>query len=365
MWLIILVIILICGMVECCLMRKSFGSLPRGERLERIKQSPNYSDGKFQNLEPTLQLTQDKPMVYMFLKMLFGKKLDNAKPKEALLSAKTDLKNIDRSENVFVWFGHSSCFIQIDGKRFLIDPVFYAASPLSSMNKPFKGAGIYTADDMPDIDYLLISHDHWDHLEYKTVMTLKDKPTKIITGLGVGEHFEYWGFEPSRIIELDWNDSIEIDVNFKVYCLPARHFSGRGLLRNPSLWAAFLIQSPSKNIFISGDGGYGSHFADIARRFPNIDFAILENGQYSDNWKYIHTQPDLLPEIVKVLNPKRFVTVHNSKFSLSDRHRWYEPLDRISEVSERNYLPLITPMIGEKVELDNAGQTFQKWWKNN
>jgi L-ascorbate metabolism protein UlaG (beta-lactamase superfamily) len=337
--------------------------MPRGERLDRVRQSPNYRDGKFQNLEPTQQLTNDKPMIALFFKMLFGKRLDNAKPREALPTVKTDLKSLDRAENVFVWFGHSSCFIQIDGKRFLIDPVFHSASPFSFTNKPFKGTDIYTASDLPDIDYLLISHDHWDHLEYRTVLTLKDKATKIVTGLGVGEHFEYWGFEPSHIIELDWNDSIAIADGFTLHCLPARHFAGRFLRRNPSLWVGFLLQTPSKTVYISGDGGYGKHFAEIARRFPSIDFAVLENGQYSQNWQYIHTQPDLLPETVRDLQPKRFVTVHNSKYSLSDQHRWYEPLARIAAVAERDSLPLLTPKIGEKVDLDDAGQRFERWWE--
>ena len=152
----------------------SFGRTPSGERKEKVKNSPNYRDGKFQNLSHTPQLTGDKGYIGIMYEFLFVKH-ERVTPTDKIPSVKTDLLHLDRNEDILVWFGHSSYFIQIDGKRILADPVFSkAASPVSFVNKAFDGADGYTAEDMPDIDYLFISHDHWDHLDYKSVMALKD-----------------------------------------------------------------------------------------------------------------------------------------------------------------------------------------------
>jgi L-ascorbate metabolism protein UlaG (beta-lactamase superfamily) len=280
-----------------------------------------------------------------------------------LPSVKTDLKQLDINEDILIWMGHSSLFIQTDGKRILIDPTLLSASPVSFFNKPFKGAQIYAPDDIPDIDYLIITHDHWDHLDYRTVKRLKARTGKVICALGVGEHFEYWGFDKDRIVELDWNESAELENGFVVHCLPARHFSGRGFSRNKTLWASFMLQTASKSIYLSGDGGYDTHFAEIAERFGNIDLAVVENGQYSEDWKYIHLLPDDLLKAVKDLHANRLLTVHNSKYALG-KHAWKEPLVNISEAAEKNSLNLITPMIGEPVRLNDTTQVFGKWWEN-
>ena len=131
---------------------------------------------------------------------------------------------------------------------------------------------------MPDIDCLIVTHDHWDHLDYRTVMQLKERIGRVVCPLGVGEHFEYWGFNSDRIVELDWNESCGLSDGFRIHCLPARHFSGRGLQRNRSLWASFLVESPSRRVYLAGDGGYDTHFAEIGRRFAPIDLAVVENG---------------------------------------------------------------------------------------
>ena len=234
--------------------------------------------------------------------------------------------------------------------------------PVSFINKPFKGTEIYTPEDIPEIDYLVITHDHWDHLDYNTVIKLKDRIGKIICGLGVGENFEHWGFDKDRIIELDWHENVILDNGFIINCLPSRHFSGRSFSRDKTLWSSYMIQSPTKNIFISGDTGYDSHFAEISKEFPQIDLAIMENGQYNQAWSNIHLMPDHLVQAAKDLHGKRLMTYHNSKYALS-RHRWYEPLENISDANERDSLNLITPMIGEPVYLNDSLQSFSKWWK--
>ena len=213
MWIIlsIVVIVAIAGIVF--MNQPSFGRIPRGERLARIERSPNYQNGAFRNLHETPFMTSDKGRLRGLMDFIFKDK-SGLQPDTALTVVKTDVKQIDPEEDVLVWFGHSSYLIQTDGMRFLVDPVFCMASPVSFINKPFKGTDVYQPEDMPDIDYLIISHDHWDHLDYHTVLALKNRIGNVICGLGVGEHFEYWGFEKERIIELDWEDEVRLDSLF-------------------------------------------------------------------------------------------------------------------------------------------------------
>jgi L-ascorbate metabolism protein UlaG (beta-lactamase superfamily) len=212
---------------------------------------------------------------------------------------------------------------------------------------------------MSDIDFLIITHDHYDHLDYRTVKHLKNRTGKIICPLGVGEHLERWGFSKNRIMELDWNENAVLDSAFMIHCLPARHFSGRGLSFNKTLWASFILQTPLLNIYLSGDSGYDTHFAEVGKQFPDIDLAIMENGQYSKDWKFIHMMPEYLVKAIKDLNPRKTFTIHNSKYALS-KHSWHEPLDNISNAAEQDSLNLITPMIGETVYLNDTVQIFKK-----
>lgn len=362
MWITLAIIFIVFVGIIIFINQPEFGRLPQGERLERIQRSPNYREGKFQNISPTQQITSDKSIIGSALDFLF-RKVEGLRPEINLPVIKTDLKKIGKKEDVLVWLGHSSLFIQANGKRFLVDPVFISASPVSFFNKPFKGTDLYTPNNIPDIDYLIITHDHWDHLDYNTVKQLKDKTEKVICTLGVGEHLEYWGFQKDRIIELDWNENTTPDNELTIHCLPTRHFSGRGLSPNKTLWGSFMLQMQDKNIYLSGDGGYDSHFAEISKQFGKIDFAVLENGQYDKDWKYIHLMPEDLIHAVKDLNAERMITVHNSKYALA-KHAWKNPLDNISDVAEKNSLNLSTPMIGEPVYLNDTTQVFKKWWKD-
>lgn len=242
-------------------------------------------------------------------------------------------------------FGHSSYYIQSGGKRILVDPVFEDAAPISFLNQPFDGTDIYRAADMPDIDYLIITHDHWDHLDYKTVTALLPRVNKVVCPLGVGEYFEYWGCPQSKIIELDWDEHCKTDSDFTIYALTSRHFSGRTLRSNQTLWASYMIVSPTQTIYISGDGGYGEHFKKIATAFPSIDLAIMENGQYNKDWRHIHLMPDELKISVEELNPKMVMAGHNSKYALA-KHPWDEPLHTAASIRG-----VIMPKIGEIVKL--------------
>ncbi len=326
-----------------------FGRLPRGERLERVMRSPNFRDGEFRNVEPTALMTSEKGRWAAMLEFLFKKSPAGLRPSSPLPSVKTDLRALDPERNLLVWFGHSSYLFHIGGRRVLVDPVFCNASPVSFVNKPFPGTDIYRPEDMPDVDCLVITHDHWDHLDYETVKRLKGRVRKVVCPLGVGEHFEYWGFDPERLVELDWNETAAAGGGITVHCLPARHFSGRGLRSNRTLWASFLVEAAGRKVFVGGDGGYGAHYADIGKRFPHIDLAVMENGQYNVDWRYIHTLPEYLHAEVGDLNPKRVLTVHHSKYALA-RHPWDEPLENARKLAEDDSLDVLRPMIGEVVE---------------
>lgn len=338
-----------------------FGKLPSGARLKEIRQSVNYKNGQFQNLNETPMFTAEEGMFTVLRQFLFDKK-KRVKPVDIIPSVKTNLLNVDPAKDILVWFGHSSYFMQVDEKKILVDPVFSGtASPVSFNIKAFKGTDIYTTEDIPEIEFLFISHDHWDHLDYETVLKLKPKIKKIICALGVGEHLEYWGFDKNIINELEWNEEINLGEKFVVNAVPARHFSGRSFVRNKSIWISFVLKTPTMKIFIGGDSGYDTHFAEIGKTFGPFDWAILENGQYNKNWKYIHMQPAETLQAAKDLKAKQLFPVHNSKFPLS-LHPWDEPLRKITELNAEAGLNLATPMIGEEIFLKDHAQMFSKWW---
>ena len=338
-----------------------FGSLPGEARLHKIKASANYKDGSFKNLSHTPDLTEGSSYYSVMKQFVFGKK-ERVKPVDAIPSVYTDIKHLPAHEDALVWFGHSSYYLQVDGKKILVDPVFSgAASPVPPTTPAFKGADRYTANDLPEIDYLLISHDHWDHLDYETIMRLKPKVKKVFCGLGIGEHLEHWGYDAAIIFEGDWYQGFKPDKGFAITVTPARHFSGRGLVRNKALWVSFVLQTPKHKIYIGGDSGYDAHFAEIGKKFGPFNLAILENGQYDKQWKYIHMQPDEVAMAARDLGAARLLPVHSGKFSLAN-HPWDEPLKRITALAEKMDIMLVTPMIGEKVLLNDTTQKFGAWW---
>ncbi len=361
MFILLSLIIIFILSIYLFLREPKFGKLPTGKALERIKLSPNYKDGQFQNLEFTPNLAEGASMIRVMQKFFFEKSKNN-KPPHPLPSKKTDLLNLDPAKNILVWFGHSSYFMQIDGKKFLVDPVFSgAASPLSFTTRSFPGSDVYTTTDIPEIDYLIITHDHWDHLDYKTIINLKPKVNLVITGLGVAPHLESWGYASSKIIELDWNENASLQNGFSVTAVPARHFSGRTFTRNKSLWNAFVLQTPTLKLFIGGDSGYGAHFETTGKKFGPFDLAVLECGQYNLYWKYIHMMPEEVVKAAIDLQAKNILPVHWAKFSLS-LHDWDEPIKRVTAEAERKNISVIHPMIGEEVDLRNFN-TFSKWWE--
>lgn len=363
MLIIVAIVLALIVLVYAFIQQPKFGRYPGEGRLKKIKASANYKDGQFQNLSHTPALTEGASYSGVMKEFFFGKN-KRGTPSDNLPSIKSDLFNLALTEDVLVWFGHSSYFIQIDGKKILVDPVLSgSASPIKFTTSSFKGSDVYSVADIPLIDYLFLTHDHWDHLDYDTICSLKPKIGKVITGLGVGAHLERWGYSKEMIIERDWNEEVQLENGFMVYTVPARHFSGRGFKRNRSLWMSFVLITPTQKIFIGGDSGYDTHFATIGKAFGPFDLVILENGQYDKNWKYIHMMPEEVVQAAEDLKARKLLTVHWAKFSLAI-HAWDEPIIRVSKAAKEKKMPLLHPIIGEVLKLKDAAHHSFAWWND-
>jgi len=338
-----------------------FGQAPQGDQLSAIEASPHYRDGQFHNALPTPGYTGSKSTLRAWWDFLTVK-TDNARPAAPLPVVKTDLARLPAEQETLVWLGHSSWYLQLAGKRILIDPVFSSyAAPFSFLNKAFDGDYPWKAEAMPEIDLLIISHDHYDHLDYATIKALMPKVKRVVTPLGVGSHLRYWGMKPEIIEERDWNQSVRISDALTVHLLPARHFSGRGLKRNQTLWGSFMFVTPQRKVYYSGDSGYGPHFRAIGEQFGEVDLAIMENGQYDQDWKYIHMQPAETAQAAADLNARAVVPGHNGRFVLA-KHSWNDPLIQLARASQDKNYRLLTPELGEPVQVNSATQQFREWW---
>ena len=346
--LIILAVLIVLAIVTVGILHHpAFGRKMSKERKARIETSPNYRDGMFQNKIPTPQFTGDKSMFGALWEFLTDSKKDRT-PKEAVPAVKTDLKSLPTDRDWLMWFGHSSYLFCLDGKRYLVDPVLKMEFPVTVMMHPFKGTDIYSPDDMPDIDVLIVTHEHWDHLDYATLRDLKDKVKHVVCPLGVAEYLEYWGYDPQRITEMDWYETVNYQLS-TISCLPTRHFSNRLFKRNQTLWASFVVESGGKKVYIGGDGGYDDRFKEVYERFGSVDLALMENGQYNRDWANIHLMPEDLEKAILDLKAKQIFTVHHDKFSLAP-HAWTEPDSVAHDIAKRNAIRLLDQPIGMVVE---------------
>lgn len=338
-----------------------FGAKAEGQRLNSMRSKNNYNGESFDNLEPTPALAENVGY-YDLLKSFFLEKKSRVKPAGSIPVVYTDLQAIPKNENAFVWFGHSSYWLQLDGKRILVDPVFSKyASPVRVGIKAFEMDYTYTAKDIPDVDILIITHDHWDHLDYNTFQALKSRVKHIVTGLGVGAHLEKWGYPAENITELYWGESTT-QAGLHFTSTTSRHFSGRSFKRNVTLWSSFVLQSKNLKLFIGGDSGYGKHFKTIGEQYGPFDYAILENGQYNEKWPYIHMMPEQVIVASKDLQTKYTIPVHSSKFPLAS-HPWDEPLNRVTKHAKVENIDLVTPIIGQAVDLDHYTK-LPEWWRD-
>jgi len=299
-----ILIVVLSAIIFVFMQQRPFGKTPSGEHLAKIGQSPQYKNNRFENLKETPMLAEGTSYVKMLGDFFFSKGIDR-EPASPLPHIKTDLKALPE-QPVMVWFGHSSYLISLGGKNYLVDPVFSERpSPVQyAGSKSYNGTMVYTADDFPEIDLVVISHDHYDHLDYNTIVKLKDKVKVFCTPLGVGSHLVYWGVPKERIHELDWWQSITPIQGIDLVATPARHFSGRGFVNNKTLWASYVLKAEGKSIFIGGDSGYDDSFKKIGEKYGPFDIAMLECGQYDKQWPYIHMMPEESVQASIDLKPK-------------------------------------------------------------
>jgi len=337
-----------------------FGSVPEGNRLERIKKLPNYKDGALINLSPTPVKPDDVSYWDMITAIL--KSNPRRTPSKPLPSVKPDFTKTDQTK--VIWFGHSSYLIQVDGLNILVDPVFSTrTSPFSFIGtKNYEGTNFIKPEDLPDPDIILITHDHYDHLDYPTILKLKDRTRYFITSLGVGAHLERWGIESNKITELIWGEQTRTLGGLEFTAAPARHFTGRGVKRNLTLWSAFVLQTANHKLYLGGDSGYDSHFKQAGEQYGPFDLAILECGQYNAYWPLIHMFPEQMVQAAIDLKAKAVLPVHWGKFTLA-MHDWNEPIKRAVKKAHELDFKITTPLLGETIILDERYPNTE-WWIN-
>lgn len=338
---------------------KIAGKLPSGKHKQQLQTSANYKGKGFENTSFTPMMAENAS----YWKMLreFFSKNKNVAPPVKLPFVKTDLHKTGSAAPLIVWFGHSSYLLKTEGKTFLIDPVFSGnAAPLSFMVKAFPGSNEYKADDMPIIDYLILTHDHYDHLDFKTVTKLKKKVKNIYCSLGISSHLRYWGFDGTIITEMDWWEEKQIDENILLAATPARHFSGRGIKRAQTLWSSFVVKTKNHSLYLGGDSGYDAHFKAIGEKYGPFDLVLLEAGQYNTMWPHIHMMPEQTVQAAVDLQAKALMPVHWGKFTLS-MHAWDEPVQRVVAKAKELNMPVVTPQIGEPVIVGDQNKTTE-WW---
>ena len=338
-----------------------FGQTPEGDDLNRIQESEHYKEGVFDNL---IETKMDIPMSKipgMMAGFLFPSK---GKHPTDSLPAKFDFEhpNLQDSVTHVTWFGHSAVMLEIDEKVILIDPMLGpAASPVSFMTNRFNYKQPIRIDDLPHIDAIIISHDHYDHLDYPSILELKDKTDHFFTALGVGSHLKKWGIEADRITELDWWEYADFK-GLTFTAAPARHFSGRGITdRNKTQWASWAIKGHNQNIYFSGDGGYGTHFKEIGEKLGPFDFAMMECGQYNDMWAAIHMMPEQTVQAGMDVKGKVLMPIHWGAFDLS-LHTWNDPVERFTAAAITNNVDYVCPTIGQHI-LVGKRVINEVWWK--
>ncbi|NMM47783.1 MBL fold metallo-hydrolase [Marinigracilibium pacificum] len=335
-----------------------FGQIPEGKDLERIELSPNYLNGIFVNLIKT-EVGSFKKMIKTLPDFFNGK---NGEPKTKIPVKFGNSKAIATDTSTHItWYGHSAFLIEIEGKRILIDPMLgETAAPVSFGASRFPYQKPIPIEELTNIDAIIISHDHYDHLDYPTIEKLKKHTAHFFTALGVGSHLKSWGIPQEKITELDWWESIKYKELNLVSC-PARHFSGRGITdRNKTQWASWIITGNNSNLYFSGDGGYGPHFKEIGEKYGPFDLAMMECGQYNKAWGQIHMMPEESVQAGIDVKGKILMPIHWGAFKLAV-HEWTEPIVRFKAEAETQNVSIVHPYIGEQF---TPGQDSpqKEWW---
>jgi L-ascorbate metabolism protein UlaG (beta-lactamase superfamily) len=336
-----------------------FGASPQGDHLERIRTSPNYSAGRFQNLMETRMDLNLKSGLSVMKEWIFS---DNARKPTNPLPVGFGESVPDNGHNPFVtWYGHSTVMLEMEGKKILIDPMLgSASSPVSFLSRRFKYQRPIDIDGLPEIDAVVISHDHYDHLDYPTIKAIKNRVGHFYTPLGVGAHLRKWGVDASRITELDWWEATQME-GIQLIAAPARHFSGRGINdRDKTQWASWVLLGTEYRVYFSGDSGYGPHFSEIGDRFGPFDFAMIECGQYNEKWQVIHMMPEESVQACIDVGGKVMMPIHWGAFNLS-LHAWTDPVVRATAEAQRVGISIATPVIGQRFSIHRPVPDAV-WW---
>ena len=335
------------------------GRKPRGERLKKIKLSPQYIDGEFENTPVAKIMMSARQGLGLFWEMLRGGK--NRYPKNKLPSEKPTFNK--ESGAYLTWFGHSTFLYEIDGKKILFDPMLGKyASPVPFLVGRYAYDLPSSAKDLPYLDAVIISHDHYDHLDYGTIRILKEKVGRFIMPLGVGAHLERWGVPKEKITECDWFDEITFD-GITITATPSQHFSGRALTdRKKTLWASWIIHNKTAKVFFGGDSGYFPGFKKIGETYGPFDLTLLDSAQYNPRWRVVHMVPEESVQAHKDLKGKVYMPIHWSAFTLA-LHEWSEPPERALAAAEKEKVDMITPMIGQRFDV-LLDRPKEAWWRN-
>ncbi len=344
----------------------SFGGDVSKERKDSYSNSKQFKDGVFHNKRKLFSHSSFKKRWRIAYKFFF-EKVENGRPKHDLPVKKVDSTQVADYKGAarLFWYGHSAFLLQIDDKNLLLDPMFgKVAAPHECLgSNRFNSQLPLTIEKLPQIDAIIFSHDHYDHLDYKSVMKLKDKTEHFFVPLGLGVHLEAWGISKSKITEMDWWQNVRYK-QLELVCTPAQHFSGRKIgNRMSTLWSSWVIMSKSERIFFSGDGGYAEHFKEIGNKYAPFDIALMECGQYNKMWKEVHMMPEETAQAGIDVQAKKLMPIHWAGFKLA-LHAWTDPIVRLKAKAKELELKLVTPMIGEEVVIGDSAKTYPDWWKS-
>ena len=361
-----LLVLLLVGGLLFITISPEFGGRPTPDQKQQYRQSGHYTDGEFVNLVFTSMDMSLGTMLSVLGDYLRG--TPDGKPSTPLPVEKIDSAAIaNRAATVtqLTWFGHSAVLLEMDGKNILLDPMLGevpAPHPWLGGNR-FSAELPITIEQLPAIDVVLISHDHYDHLDYGSIKKLKEKVKDFYVPLGVGAHLRAWGVDKAAVHELDWWEEMSHD-HLQLVFTPSRHFSGRGLTdRNTTLWGSWVIQGRQDTLYFSGDGGYGPHFAEIGERYGPFDLAMMECGQYDERWAQIHMMPEETAQAAVDLRAQLMMPIHWGAFQLA-LHAWTDPAERVTVKAKELDLPVTTPKIGQAVVLRQTIYSSTTWWKN-
>ena len=349
------------------------GENPSGTYLEELKKSPNYSieNKRFKNRRENLleELGEEdsfwkNPMKRFSNNMLFNP--NQTVPAKTLPEVRPPniQKFLEPTGSIkFIWFGHSTILVNIRNTIVLVDPIFSpSASPVNFIVPRFQPP-VLDLQELPKIDVVLISHDHYDHLDMHTVQYLKDYVSKFVVPLGVSAHLRSWGVQDIQITELDWWKSFDfMGVSFT--STPAQHFSGRQALFNTqqTLWSSWVVQSGNVSFYFSGDSGYDVHYKQIGEQFGPLDLVFIDSGQYNVRWKGVHNLPEEAVQASIDLKGRYLVPVHWGMFNLAI-HNWYDPIQESEKFSKKHNVKLMTPKLGQLISLEDQTMTSD-WWSN-